>query len=720
MLGSHKNRRRLFLSFDGIFASPAFKTNDLRDQIAAVHSGLRRRCQFKRITMSNWKAFATADLEFPTAVADRPIVLIGGNNGNGKTSILDALIAGLYGASSFVDGGRGSAQASEVARRAEYRSFIERALHKPSFDRGDRMSSIVIELSLPNGQMEIERRWYFDDNGQLFEDDEEVVVRLGADRDIVAVPQDEEPIAFYEGLISAVVAPASMIPFFLFDGERVVELGRKDIRDQVRHGIESALGVSSLKRLAADLSDYIKDRSRDLVGEDIDIELQRDVSRLEADLTKAKASSEALRSEIAELKRRRDSKVHDMGALTTRSFKDRHQALEARHEASQQLSLIRNEIAVTASRLLPYLLVGRPLMKRTAAELEKAARNRGIGSSSSEDSLNALLAALGRVEPKIDSDAQELVRERVRAAWALSHHAEAQERSRHGYLDRHDIERVTHGLSQGLNDARVQLPDLLKRAGQLSATILENDEALRYEESIETARSTYSEDLRGINARLEELEAVQQERSQSQWRIETELETKRSGLERRLVQRRGTAAGLPVVDAATALRADILSAIERIIPEYYAALAEKVSSNYRKLAHKTVIQRIEIDQTGAVRIFDAAGVDISLAEASAGENQIFATSLISAVAGLVGSQLPLVIDTPLGRLDTGHRERVLDFFMTGGSQVIILSQPEEVGGKYYEQIAGHVSAEYTLSYRSDNGSLGSTILESGYFNRRAA
>ncbi len=122
-----------------------------------------------------------------------------------------------------------------------------------------------------------------------------------------------------------------------------------------------------------------------------------------------------------------------------------------------------------------------------------------------------------------------------------------------------------------------------------------------------------------------------------------------------MIQRRGTAAGLPVVDAATTLRIEILNAIDHIIPEYYAALADKVSSNYRQLAHKTVVQRIEINEDGSVRIFDAAGTDISQAEASAGENQIFATSLISAVGGLVGPQLPLVIDTPLGRLDTGHR-----------------------------------------------------------------
>lgn len=720
LLGSHKNRRRLFLRFDSILASANIEPEKLRDEITAVHDGLRMRCQFKRIRISNWKAFQSADLEFPTTVTNRPIVLIGGNNGNGKTSILDALIAGLYGAASFVDGGRGSPQGSEVVRRAEYRAFIERALHRPAFDRGDRMSSVIVELSIPNGQMEIERRWYFDDDGQLFEDDEEVVVRIGSDRDIVAVPQDEDPMSFYDSLVASTVAPASMIPFFLFDGERVVELGRKDVREQVRIGIESALGISSLKRLASDLSDYVKDRSRDLVDEDVDAELRREVASLEERQVDCARQHDIVETVASSLKQKRDAIVHEMGALTNHSFKDRHQTLEANHSATQQLTTLRTEIAASASRLLPYLLLGSPLMKRTVSALEKVANSRAVDGNLSEQALENLLSTLDKIDPRVDQVTGTMIKERVRTAWAISHSVPATDQSRHKYLERYDVDRVVQGLAQGMQDAKVQLPELVRRAKELSQSIRENEDSLQFEESIEAARSSYSIVLKDLNSELDTIESEQRKKAQELWRIESELAGKQTSLERRLIQRRGAATGLPVVDAATALRDEILKAIEQIVPEYYSALAEKVSSNYRQLAHKTVIQKIEIGRDGSVSIFDSAGIDISQAEASAGENQIFATSLISAVGGLVGSQLPLVIDTPLGRLDTGHRERVLDFFKNGGSQVIILSQPEEVGGRYYDQIADSVSAEYTLSYRSSDGLLGSTVLEAGYFKRRAA
>ncbi len=527
MLGSHKNRRRLFLRFDSIFASTTIEPEKLRNQIAAVHDGLRRRCQFKRIRMSNWKAFDAADLEFPTTASGRPIVLIGGNNGNGKTSILDALIAGLYGVGSFIDGGRGSAQASEVVRRAEYRNFIERAFHKPAYDRGERMSSVVVELSLPNGQMEIERRWYFDDDGQLFEDDEEVVVRLGNDRDIVAVPHDEDPISFYQSLIASIVAPASMIPFFLFDGERVVELGRKDVREQVRIGIESALGISSLKRLAADLSDYVKDRSRDLVDEDVDAELRRDVSGLEDRQAECIHERDAVEAEAAALKQRRDAIVHDMGALTNHSFKDRHETLEAKHIASQQLVALRNEMAATASRLLPYLLLGRPLMKRTVSALEKAATNRNLGSNPSEPALENLLNALDEIEPKVDLATGSMIKERVRSAWTALRPAKVADQSRHKYLERYDVDRVIHGLRQGVQDAKVQLPELIRRARELGQIVKESDEALQFEEGIEAARSRYSAVLREINGELEAVERKLRENAQQLWHIENELAAKR-------------------------------------------------------------------------------------------------------------------------------------------------------------------------------------------------
>ncbi|URK89503.1 hypothetical protein LP421_33135 (plasmid) [Rhizobium sp. RCAM05350] len=140
------------------------------------------------------------------------------------------------------------------------------------------------------------------------------------------------------------------------------------------------------------------------------------------------------------------------------------------------------------------------------------------------------------------------------------------------------MDRVVQGLGQGVQDAKVQLPELIRRATELTQSIRDNEESLRFEESVEAARNRYSVVLRDINVELETVERSLREKAQQLWQFENELDAKRTNLERRLIQRRGSAAGLSVVDVATTLRIDILQAIEQIIPEYYAALADKVSS----------------------------------------------------------------------------------------------------------------------------------------------
>ncbi|MNE92026.1 hypothetical protein D3C80_1897070 [compost metagenome] len=107
-------------------------------------------------------------------------------------------------------------------------------------------------------------------------------------------------------------------------------------------------------------------------------------------------------------------------------------------------------------------------------------------------------------------------------------------------------------------------------------------------------------------------------------------------------------------------------------------------------------------------------------EASAGESQIFAMALVAAVAGLSGRRLPSIIDTPLGRLDSDHRQRVLAFFTSREVQTILLSQPDEVNAQYLGLIRDRVAAQFHLDHQLRAGGLGGSILVDGYFPEIAA
>jgi DNA sulfur modification protein DndD len=118
--------------------------------------------------------------------------------------------------------------------------------------------------------------------------------------------------------------------------------------------------------------------------------------------------------------------------------------------------------------------------------------------------------------------------------------------------------------------------------------------------------------------------------------------------------------------------------IEEALPANLEALSRAMTIAYRAMAHKSVVQQVAIAPNGAVQLLDGGGADLRGRDASAGESQIFALSIMSALAGLAG-RFPIIMDTPLARLDPVHRKNVLDHFSALDRQLILLTHPAEMG-----------------------------------------
>ena len=103
-------------------------------------------------------------------------------------------------------------------------------------------------------------------------------------------------------------------------------------------------------------------------------------------------------------------------------------------------------------------------------------------------------------------------------------------------------------------------------------------------------------------------------------------------------------------------------------------------------------------------------------DSSAGEEQIFALALIGAIAQVSGISVPIVMDTPLARLDTDHRTNVLRYFAAQSSeQVIFLSQPDEINGAYLAAIQGRVAKSYHIDFEELGNGVGVAKVREGYF-----
>lgn len=89
--------------------------------------------------------------------------------------------------------------------------------------------------------------------------------------------------------------------------------------------------------------------------------------------------------------------------------------------------------------------------------------------------------------------------------------------------------------------------------------------------------------------------------------------------------------------------------------------------------------------------------NIDLSRLSKGERQIFILSLYWAIIELSGQDIPFIIDTPYARIDANHRKEISEkFFPNISKQVVILSTDEEINEEYYGIIKPYIAKEYLL------------------------
>ena len=173
------------------------------------------------------------------------------------------------------------------------------------------------------------------------------------------------------------------------------------------------------------------------------------------------------------------------------------------------------------------------------------------------------------------------------------------------------------------------------------------------------------------------------------------LERKNSDL---LVKLADSSAQKLALERAEIVQTVLLRFKSLLVRKKLGELEVEASRYFGLLSRKTIMRRINIDATSfAITITDEFGHHIAKEELSAGEKQIYAISMLWALAKVSGRPLPLIIDTPLGRLDREHRALLgQHYFRNASHQVIILSTDTEVDRNYLPLIKDAVSRYFEL------------------------
>jgi DNA sulfur modification protein DndD len=152
-----------------------------------------------------------------------------------------------------------------------------------------------------------------------------------------------------------------------------------------------------------------------------------------------------------------------------------------------------------------------------------------------------------------------------------------------------------------------------------------------------------------------------------------------------------------------------------LLSKHIHSLSDEITDCFRLLHRKQKFDlKFSIDTDDfSLSIKKSNNSFVSAKTLSAGERQLLAVAILWALAKSSGKTLPTVIDTPLGRLDGPHRQKLIkNYFPKASSQVLIFSTDEEVTKEHYESLKPHIAAEYKINYVEETES---SSFEEGYF-----
>jgi len=670
--------------------------------------------RFLKLIIEGYKSFQLpTEIDF-TKGRDEPernVYLVGGMNGAGKTSVLEAIHLCLYG--------------------QKKKDVVFKAINRSEMAKGNAACSFELHFETDEGNtVVVKRGWQAPATmNKLRPNDleEKLTVIKDGKRVTVASPQ------MWQDYLDATI-PQGITQFFFFDGEKIQEMAADEhAAYKLRSSMEAALGIGFVRRLIDDLK-HVRDEERrnrtDISDEDIRLkenELQihrRKKEKLESQRSEIVEDIEQFTQELDERKKRFASLFgFDPDNIDETKAKERR-----RVQLSTKLSEVEHRIRSLAEQSLPLVLLGRHFGSlRDQIEAEAQARRQEAVRDVAEDLGNAVAETvrefeteerkqpLGEAEYRVLRDKiVDVVREfgpgeqahkQVAALLNLSETAAAKILVR---LE--EVENAWNGEFERLlaehKEIRVKHDEVEREIGTTQVGEQEQEMYAQLQAEMEN----YSTQ---IGRKREELRQVEEELG----RLNDIIVTRERELDMLYQKHSGAkeqAALLTQTEKAMELLSEYMEALRRM---KIGRLKTSTTEMYKRLASKgDLISEIEIDpDTYLITIRDHRGHVVQKQNLSAGEKEVFAISLLWGLAQTSQLPLPIVIDTPLSRLDSTHRDRIVsNYFPEAGHQVIVLSTDTEVDQDYYRQLESHL--QYAIHLLFDKHRELTTVQE-GYFWR---
>jgi DNA sulfur modification protein DndD len=629
---------------------------------------------------------------------NKPIILFGGMNGSGKTTLLDAIKLVLY----------GKLAVCSSRRELSYDEFLRRSIHRAAAPE----EGATLELRFSHATegalrtYRVVRSWRATQRSVR----ESVEVLVDGKKDSALSENWADQV---EGFI-----PSRLSQFFFFDGEKIETLADVENASAViSTALNSLLGLDLVSQLQTDL--------KVLVGR----------QKKERDSKSERAELEAIEAELAALQQRYDKAHQNVASIQNKvdGRKKRVDTLEAQfRESGGELYLKRTQLETAKSNLESKLGHARERLRELAYGAAPLLLVRELLDEVAAQAASPITRLREQLLTVLD-DRDQLLLEQARRAGAppevlaqLEAFLSQDRESRRPVRPPSPELKLTDEAYQVLEGLRgSQLAEV-----QATASLLTREVASLQQELDEVDRQLAlvpdEEAVKGLSRKLDksrhELAQAHAELTVAEEAyqfLRQDLERKRASHARRLE------AGLDqhmededfarIIEHARGVRSIMEQFQARMIDKHLRRIEQLILEGFGNLVRKeSLVSQLTIDpSTYNLTLFGSDGRPLSPERLSAGERQLLAVSILWGLARAASRPLPLVIDTPLGRLDSIHRKHLIErYFPYASHQVLLLSTDKEIDEGGLDKLRGAVGHTYRMVFDKREGA---SHIEKGYF-----
>ena len=635
----------------------------------------------KNIEIKNWGRYPSVDI--PLQVDEnRNVVLIRARNNNGKTTLFYALKWALFGERGLASHGKQTEAATWINRQAAAEGD------------GEMFVELTMDIAGREYRLQRSQKFYQTNTGDYIQANGGEELEIFDQQNGETVADAGDSLIKKQNWLQRKIIPESVSQFFFFDGEDIKRYMDKT-KPEVLEAIVSVLGIKTLQNATNDVKDVQK-----IFTEDHRRKVNKSTkdNKLKAESQNNQDEIEDLKAKLAISKRERDEKIKRKKALTEQLSKNEssEQRIKERTRIedlteNQKKSLEQNNTKLKELRGDSSVMLLNGLME-LIDKTEETPSSKDQWSSKTASYMIKKKYDNCICETHIDEKILKILEEKI---LQLKPTPQAQlKRFVESTFGRTNPSVMFAELSHTLNE-RLRIEN--EMAQNLTAINTINDELKGFTGKTEITRLREKEEkmedeIQNINGDIAHDNKELEELQNNQLALTKKLET-----------------GMPQeeIDEAECLKKfneDIRDAFSISINSYYEQrkpkLEKHISEIFLKLINNPKLYLgLEISNQWEifVRYYDGKLLPSHQYGPSAGAAQIVATAFIAGLNKFSRKSAPVVIDTPLGRLDDIHRENILKYYnKMSKSQVIILYTPAEITKENLMLVEDKVKHHYEI------------------------